>query len=84
MRRILASPVIARNEVKLTAYAKPPTLLDAPRIRGTLRAALLSVIHLCAYLRRDGRFGSYLLYRRLAFSSKIKTDANCKFDEFNF
>ena len=26
LRRILASPVIARNEVKLTAYAKPPTL----------------------------------------------------------
>lgn len=42
MRRILASPVIARNEVKLTAYAEPPTLLDAPQIRADLtRAALL-------------------------------------------
>lgn len=50
LRRILASPVIARNEVKLTAYAKPPTLLDAPRIRGTLRAAFVcdSSMHLLA------------------------------------
>jgi len=81
LRRILASPVIARNEVKLTAYAKPPTLLDAPRIRGTLRAALLSALRFTP-MRILAVVSARIATRFLLI--KIKTDVNCKFDEFNF
>ena len=82
MRRILASPVIARNEVKLTAYAKPPTLLDAPRIRGTLRAALLSALR---FIYAPTCVVTVVVSARIAtrfLPVKIRADVNCKFELF--